>query len=105
MLASHVVKAGYYLLPQIKLLDKHERWKRVARLLKLSSNAYLRLEWLIYYHTKAGKNAKLTCRHFGIPGKTFYKWKNRFDEQNLHTLEDQSKAPIRRRGKDGMSGS
>ena len=53
----------------------------------------MRLEWMIYYETKAEKNASLTCRHFDIVPKTFYKWKNLFDEKNLRTLETRSKAP------------
>lgn len=35
-----------------------------------------------------GKNARLTCRHFGISPDTFYRWKRRFDPKNLKTLED-----------------
>jgi hypothetical protein len=50
----------------ITLLSKNERWRRQAKALKLQKNACLRLEWLIYYETKAKKNALLTCRHFGI---------------------------------------
>ena len=97
MLSSKVIKVGYYLLPQIKLLDQYERWRRVAMVLKLSKSARLRLEWFIYYSTKAEENVQSTCRHFGISRKTFYKWKGRFDQQNLRTLEDQKKAPLRKR--------
>jgi len=81
----------------ITLLSKNERWRRQAKALKLQKNACLRLEWLIYYETKAKKNALLTCRHFGISNKTFYKWKNRFDGKNLRLLEDQNKAPKNKR--------
>lgn len=65
--------------------DRHENWRKQAKLLKLS---------------KAKKNASLTCRRFAVPGKTFYKWRNRFDEKNLRALEDQSTAPIRTRQKE-----
>ena len=81
----------------ITLLSKHERWKKQAKLLNLSKTACQRLEWIIFYETKAERNASLTCRHFSVPGKTFYKWKNRFQEKNLRTLEDQSTAPTRTR--------
>lgn len=88
----------------IKLLqapfDKHENWRKQAKLLKLSKEACQRLEWLIFYESTAKKNASLTCRHFAIIPKTFYKWKNRFDEKNLRTLEDQSKAPKKTRQKE-----
>lgn len=63
--------------------------------MKLSRKACLRLEWLIYYHTKAQKNASLTCRHFNIPRQIFYYWFNRFKEDNLRSLEDRDKAPKR----------
>ena len=55
----------------------------------------MRLEWIIYYYVKSEKNASLTCRHFNISRRIFYYWFNRFQEDNLRTLEDQSKAPIK----------
>lgn len=81
-----------------KPLDKHERWKKQAVALKLSKGAMKRLEWFIYYETK-GKNALLTCRYFDIAPKTFYKWKNRFGEGNLHLLEEENRAPKHTREK------
>ena len=72
----------------------------MAKSLKLSKQACLRLEWMIYYETRASKNASLTARHFGIPRKTFYKWKGRFSELNVRSLEDQSKAPFNTRQKE-----
>lgn len=83
-------------LPQVKLLDKHERWRRVAKILKISKKAQLRLEWIIYYFE--GHNVSETARRFGIRRKTFYKWLRVFDEDNLYSLrrlEDKSKAPKR----------
>ena len=103
MKINGVKQIGYYLVPQIKLLNKHERWRKAAKVLKLSKNACLRLEWIIYYYAKAEENASLTCRYYGISRKTFYKWLNKFDEANLRTLEDKSKAPINRRKKEYTS--
>ena len=77
------------------LLKKHERWLRIAQLLKLSKKASQRLEWIIYYYTKSKKNASLTSRHFAIPRQMFYYWFNRFREDNLRTLEDLSTRPKR----------
>ncbi|MFH1946937.1 MAG: integrase core domain-containing protein [Candidatus Magasanikbacteria bacterium] len=77
-----------------KLLDKHERWRRVAKILKLSKTARMRLEWIIYNYQ--GNSVQQTSRHFGISRKTFYKWFNLFDEDNIYSLrklEDKSKAP------------
>ena len=82
----------------LKLLSKYERWKKIAKLLKLSKLACQRLEWIIYYETKAKRDAAFTARHFGISRKTFYKWFNRFqDGRNFPGLEDQDRAPKRKR--------
>lgn len=92
-----VVERWPYLVPQLKLLSTHERWRRVGKILALSRVATQRLEWVIYYRDH-GHNASLTCRHFGIARKTFYKWYGEFDEDNLYSLyklEDRSKAPMR----------
>jgi len=40
-------------------------------------------------------NARLTCRHFDISAQTFYRWKNRFDPEDLTTLEAESRRPRR----------
>jgi len=96
MINSKVKQSGYYLVPKIKLLDKHERWRRVAKILKITKQAQLRLEWIIHYYE--GYSATDTARHFGITRKTFYKWFPEFDEDNLYSLrklEDRSRAPKR----------
>jgi len=80
--------------------DRAVHWRKVAKVLKLSKKACLRLEWIIYYYFTAEKNASLTCRHFGISRKLFYTWFNRFDETNLRTLEDLSKTPKKTRQKE-----
>ncbi len=79
--------------------DKHTNWRKQVKVLKLSKNACLRLEWIIYYQTKAKQNVSLTSRHFGITPKTFYKWKNLFNQKDLSSLEDRSKAPLHVRQK------
>jgi len=58
----------------------------------LSKEARQRLKWFDYF--KECGNAAKTCRHFGIPRKSFYKWQRRYDPNNLFSLEDRSKAPI-----------
>jgi len=96
MLISKVKQDNYYLIPQIKLLSKYDRWRKVAKIFKLSANAQLRLEWIIYYYQGCG--ASQTARHFGIARKTFYKWFREFDQDNLYSLyklEDKSRAPNR----------
>ena len=86
----------YFKFDQIKLLNKYDRWKKIADILKISKTAKKRLNWIIYYYQRSEMNASKTSRHFGIARKTFYKWFNLFDEHNLYTLnllEDQSTAP------------
>ena len=87
---------AYFIPKPFKLLPAHERWHRVGKILKLSREARLRLEWIIEYHE--GKNATEIARHYGISRKTFYKWLREFDSDNLYSLyklEDRSKAPKR----------
>lgn len=59
----------------------------------LSPAAQLRLEWIISYQTLFSSSATKTAAHFGISRKTFHKWLKRFDERNLKSLEEESKAP------------
>lgn len=80
--------------------DKAAHWRKTAKVLKLSKKALARLEWMIYYHFKAGRNASLTCRHFNLYRKVFYTWFNRFNENNLRTLEDLPKTPKNKRQKE-----
>ncbi len=90
----------YFRFKPVKLLGKYARWRSIAKDKGLSREALLRLEWIIYYQTTARRNARLTCRHFGIAPKTFYKWFDRFDETNPGSLEDESRAPKRTRQKE-----
>lgn len=85
------------------VFDRYANWRKRAELSGLSREARQRLEWIIYYYTTAGRNARLTCRHFGIAPKTFYKWFDRFSETNLGGLEDESKAPKNTRKKEYTS--
>lgn len=87
----------YFPVKKKPLLNKYQRWREISKLLKLSSEAKLRLEWLIFYCTRADRNVSLVCRHYGIARKTFYKWLNLFDGKNLRTLENKSKIPISKR--------
>ena len=73
--------------------DKHDLWRKTAKTLELSNKACLRLEWFIFYHTRAKKNVSLTIRHFGIVRSQFYYWFSRFNETNLRSLEDKSTSP------------
>lgn len=66
---------------------------RFSKIASLSREAKTRLKWMDFY--RKHKNARKTCRHFGISHSTFYKWLTRYREQGLTGLEDQSKRPNR----------
>ena len=66
--------------------------KLSRRIADISDEANKRLKWFDYYG-KVGRNARLTCRHFGISPDTFYRWKRRYDSDNLKSLEVRSCRP------------
>jgi putative transposase len=69
--------------------------RQLAGLGKLRSRpAQVRLQWMLFYLFN-GRNARRTCRHFGISRQTFYRWKRRFDRHDLTTLEERSHRPHR----------
>ncbi len=62
----------------------------------MSREARTRLAWFDYYESR-GRKVALTCRHFGISRQAFYRWKRRYDPQDLSTREDRSHRPLDRR--------
>jgi len=62
------------------------------RIADLSREARKRLGWFDYYGGH-GRNARQTCRHFGISPDTFYHWKRRYRPEDLTTLEDRARRP------------
>jgi putative transposase len=72
------------------------RARQLARTGKeLSREARVRLDWMDF--NCRSQNVARTCRHFGISRQTFYRWRRRYDPQNLATLEERSHRPQRRR--------
>ena len=86
-------KTRFFLKPHDK--PTSSKWTLIRNLGKtiLSPSAQIKLEWIIFYHTIGTGNVKKTAAHFGICRKTLHKWLGRFDETNLRTLEEKSKAP------------
>ena len=74
-----------------------EHWRNLAEYWHLSFKAKQRLEWMIFYYTVGKKKARTTASYFGVSTKTFHKWKTRFNPQLIQSLEEKSKAPIKRR--------
>src|SRR3989442_9839122 len=48
---------------------------------------------LIEWYEEHGRNAALTCRHFGISRDKFYRWFRRFQATGPGGLEDASRRP------------
>lgn len=64
----------------------------IKQTVSLSREAKHRLRWIDFYHTH-NNNARLTCRHFGIAHKTFYRYYHRFIKQGITGLENRSSRP------------
>lgn len=58
----------------------------------LTKEARQRLKWVDFYHLH-NNNARLTCRHYGIAHRTFYRYYQRFKLQGLVGLEARSERP------------
>lgn len=63
----------------------------------VSPAAKTRLEWMIFYETVGKRNARATANYFSVSPKTFHKWKKRFDPHRIQSLEEESRAPHKRR--------
>jgi len=82
-------------IKQKKIQCKYERWRKQAKLVSLSPEGTMRLEWMI--HHSQGERVSEICRKFGIHRATFYKWKCRFKEHTIRSLETQTKDPKTKR--------
>ena len=78
----------------MRIVSVHSGINRLTKQsLELTKEASKRLKWFDYYGSH-GRNARLTCRYFGISPQTFYRWKRRYDPKNLKTLESHSHKPL-----------
>lgn len=91
------VRLAYFPSKDNPLMEKWVRLRSVAESMGLSESAKKKLEWIIFYHTVARGNAKATAKYFAITRKTLHKWLGRFSETNLRLLEEESRAPVKRR--------
>jgi transposase InsO family protein len=83
---------------RLRFGDEHDRWRKVADLMRLSRAAKGRLEWIIWYE-KNGNDVSRASRHFGISRKTFYKWHIRWNNKFLRGLEEEPRVPKRKRSR------
>ena len=88
------VSMSFFRRKEVLLKDKWVRLRGISQSIGLSSKAKEKLEWIIFFNTVGKCNAKVTAKYFGISRKTFHKYLKRFDERNLTTLEEHSKAPL-----------
>jgi transposase InsO family protein len=88
---------AYFPTKDLPLKEKWVRIRGVGERIGLSSKAKEKLEWIIFYNTVGKRSIKETYSYFGITRKTLHKWLKRFDEKNLLSLEEKSKAPLKRR--------
>lgn len=93
-------KHAFYI--RAKPVNLPGRWELIRSVGKdcLSEKAQLKLEWIIFYHTAGKRNATNTACHFGITRKTVHKWLSRFKEDDLTTLEEESRKPANIRQKE-----
>ena len=93
-----MIRVTMYLQPTTtygSLIPGSEFIQSLVRQGTISQTALARLKWMDHYSLHG--NARLTCRHFDISPQTFYRWKRRFDRDNLTTLEDESHRPYHTR--------
>lgn len=64
----------------------------IKQTVNLTKTSKQKLKWMDFYEAHS-HNARLTCRHFGIHHRTFYRYYNRFKLQGLAGLESHSHRP------------
>ncbi|MGB9791295.1 MAG: helix-turn-helix domain-containing protein [Thermacetogeniaceae bacterium] len=64
--------------------------RRLSRIKDISKDAKIRLKFLEFGREHP---VTVTCRRFGISRSTYYRWKKRFNPNNLGNLENRSRRP------------
>ena len=73
------------IIPNNSVKDKYTRWRKQAKLVSLSPEGTMRLEWIIQYYQ--GSSISSIAKNFGIHRSTIYKWKKRFRKDHMQSLE------------------
>ncbi len=76
--------------------DQMKQLLERARSAGLSSRACERLQWFLHF-VEHEKSVSSTCSHFGIARSTFHRWMDRFDPNDLSTLEERAHDPVNAR--------
>ena len=93
VLIKELTQSGYSI--KYDLIALYHMASYLDKYVNLSKQARNRIKWFDYY--RKYNNISLTCRHFDVSRKVFYKWKQRYDPENLYSLEDHSRTPINKR--------
>ncbi|WP_158502666.1 helix-turn-helix domain-containing protein [Thermacetogenium phaeum] len=64
--------------------------RRLSKVKEISREAKVRLKFLEFGREHP---VTVTCRRFGISRSTYYRWKKRFNPNNLGSLENRSRRP------------
>ena len=72
--------------------EEIKKLQKQSVMMGLGDEVRQKLEWFLFY-LESGKSVSQTCVHFGIARSTFYRWVQRFDPQDLRTLEEKSHRP------------
>lgn len=86
----------YFIGKPLRIPNKWDLLRKVAKD-TISEKAQLKLEWIIFYYTVGKRNKRKTAKYFGITRKTVHKWITRFDDKHLVTLEEENRAPKKKR--------
>ena len=78
-------------IQQRQLKDKYSRWRKQAKLVSLSPEGTQRLEWMILLDK--GESVENVCREYNVKKSVVYKWKSRFQESRIKSLETLSRKP------------
>lgn len=79
-------------MQNLTLPSRAQRQLAKLHLDDLRADVRRRLQWFDW-HARHGENVSLTCRHFGISRQTFYRWRERYNPQDLRSLGDRSSRP------------
>lgn len=72
--------------------EELRKLQQQAVVMGLGHEVAQKLEWFLFY-LESGNSVAQTCKHFGIARSTFYRWVQRFNAQDLRTLQERSHRP------------
>ena len=74
-----------------------EHWRDLAEYWHISESAQQRLEWLIFYNSVGNQDARGNSHLFWYFSQNLSQMEKRFNPKIIQSLEEKSRAPIKRR--------